>query len=667
MTINFDYENPPLRSKEELYSTYNKKMFLIMEDVLSTKEAYRMIFQDLLDIMKYGFEIPEVRHQIQRFKIHAKDRKIYGLPRNNFISNMVLWKYFLDTGNVDEMDETYIFNFIGYDTNRLVDFIDDKILANHEGDFTSKNLTSADICDTFSAISRMTTPIMGLSVSDYDIMQIEKRNPRVTELMYTPLDPNAQPHEVEEDTNNRIREFIDIVKNDSEYNHFKPMYAAGKVLNVNQSKEVFIRIGMKADIDGHTIPYPIDSNFLISGLSTASAYYINNLSGRKAGILSKTQMSDPGTFSKQINWIAASPSILRKDYEMCDSVRPLFYNIKDETFLRLLNNRYYYDEDGEMKLLNEKKDKHLIGKMVPFRSPCTCNSKEGICKYCYGELFDINHDLFSTGSLAAIKEGEPLGQSTLGLKHTQQTVSSEIVLGEDFSKTFDLMNGEVTLSETSEYGDTIYIRLGMVTFEETDDNEFYYCNSFDLVTKDGEVLSHIEEQNGANLYLSDTLISLYKKAKDKTLPISLENLDETDVLFNIEVGNKEVMSSLKALKSILNSGSKSGLTLDEICQKFAETLINCGIEYDLVHAEAIIRGMVRKKTNVTEYPDWGRNDDHNNYQVATMLTSIKNNPSPLIRLCTGFMKKHLTSAAFYNAHAPSHIDPLFVDVLADYI
>lgn len=666
MTINFDYENPPLKSEKELFSLYNKKMYLIMDDVLATKDAYKTIFQDLLDIMKYGFEKDSVRHQIQRFKIHREDKKIYGLPRNNFISNMVLWKYFLDTGNADEMDESYIFDFIGFNMNDLIDFINDKILANHEGDFNSKNLTIADICDTLSAISRMTTPIMGLSVSDYDIKQIEKRNPRITELMYRPLDPNAQPHEIEEDTNNRINELISIIKNDSEYNHFKPMYAAG-VLNVNQSKEIFIRIGMKADIDGHTIPYPIDTNFLIHGLVSAAYYFINELSGRKASILSKTQMSDPGTFSKQINWIAASPSILRKDYEMCDSARPLFYHIKDKTFLTLLNNRYYYSEDGEMKLLNAKKDEHLIGKMVPFRSPCTCNSKEGICRYCYGELFDINRDLFSVGSLAAIKEGEPLGQSTMGLKHTQQTDSSEIVMGEDFDKVFDMMNGEVTLSESSEYGDNLYIRLGPVTFEETDDNELYYCKRFDVITKDGEILGRVAEQNGANLYLSDIMISLYKKAKDKTLPISLENLDETDVLFNIEIGNKEVISSLKALKNILNNGSKSGLSLDEICQKFAETLINCGIQYDLVHAEAIIRGMIRKKTNITEYPEWGRNEDHSNYQIATMLTAIKNNPSPLIRLSTGYMKKHLTSAAFYKATAPSHIDPLFVDVLADFI
>ena len=67
----------------------------------------------------------------------------------------------------------------------------------------------------------------------------------------------------------------------------------------------------------------------------------------------------------------------------------------------LRDKRYYYDESGNMKLLDYQKDTHLIGKRVPFRSPTTCASEEGICRYCYGELFDINKDLYSAGSLAA--------------------------------------------------------------------------------------------------------------------------------------------------------------------------------------------------------------------------------------------------------------------------
>lgn len=111
--------------------------------------------------------------------------------------------------------------------------------------------------------------------------------------------------------------------------------------------------------------------------------------------------SVPGAFSKKLNHVATSASYLRKDYEMCNSRFYITYKILDDNFLKLLNGRYYYDERGIMRKLNYKKDKHLIGKMVNFRSPATCASEDGICKYCYGHLYDINKDLFSVGSLAA--------------------------------------------------------------------------------------------------------------------------------------------------------------------------------------------------------------------------------------------------------------------------
>lgn len=666
--MKIDYENPPEKSREELERIYNEDMYLILDDVLKTPASYRIIFQDILDILKYGYTESEVRNHIQNFKIHADDKEIRGLPRKNFLSNMILWRYFVVSENVEEMDESYIFQFQNYTMDKLIDYLDDKILPNFDGGFDAVNVLLAEMSESMTAISRAFTPLMGLSVSDYDIAQIEKRNPELTQLMYEHIDPNAQPKEVEERNQYRIRRVMEIITNDSEYNHFKPMYAAGKVLSEGQSKEIFVRIGFKSDINGHTIPYPIDANFLIDGLSRPSYFYINSLSGRKAGILSKTKMSDPGSFSKQLNWVTASSGILRKDYEMCDSNRPIIYEIKDENFLMRLNGRYYYD-DGEMKLLQYKQDHHLIGKTIPFRSPCTCNSKEGICKYCYGELFEINKDLFSVGSLAATKTGEPLGQSVLSTKHSQDTDSAEINLGTEFDKIFELTNGEVSISDTADIDDNCSIVFNNgVIFEESDDSELYYCTTFDLITADDEIVCHVEEENGANLIFSETMTALYKKAKDKTQPISLDNLDDGEILFNVEIANKEVMGPLKLIKSIIaNKGHGGAKTIDEICQKFAETLWDCGIKYDLVHAETIIRALVRKKSDDTQFPDWGRNDDTEDYQLLHLLAAMQHNPSPIVRLSTGYMKKQLLSAGFYKAHGASHLDPLFVDCLADYV
>ena len=146
--------------------------------------------------------------------------------------------------------------------------------------------------------------------------------------------------------------------------------------------------------------------------------------------------------------LATSPSYLRHDYETCNSIHYITYHIEDDTWLRLLDQRYYYTKRGELKLLNYKKDKHLIGKKVNFASPCTCNSKEGICKKCYGELFEINKDLFSVGSYAATKGSNPLGQIVLSSKHYQGTESASISFNNSqFSDLFDLSSTEIALSD----------------------------------------------------------------------------------------------------------------------------------------------------------------------------------------------------------------------------
>lgn len=665
--MKINYTDPPLQSEQQLISKYPDDLYLILDDVLSSEDAYAMIFQDLLDMMKYGFEVAEKRHKIIRFKIHSNDNKYYSLIIPNFISNMILWRAFMDIGRQDVLDDSYIFNFRPFVMQQIVDYINDKILPIHPGDFYALNKTVDEIWYAIISISYAFTPLMGMGISNYDIMQMEERNPRLTELMNSDIDDTMQPKEIEDSLNDRIKEIVDIIINDEGYNNFKPMYAAGNVLNMNQSKEVWARIGLKADMSGHTIPIPINANFLMDGLNKASYIFINALSGRKAATFSKNKMSDPGAFSKRLNWICTPASILRKDYEECNSARPILYHIKDNQYLKCLNGRYYYD-NGKLKKLDYKKDTHLIGQVLPFRDPCTCNSKDGICHICYGDLFDINSDLFSVGSLAATKTGEPLGQSVLSTKHNQETHSDQIDLPEELSNLFDLLSGELTLQENDNFEGDLYVILGDVLIEEGDDIELYYCSSFSIVDSDKNIIAHMSNNESISaFYLSETMVMRYKKLRDKTEPILISDLED-ETIFAIQIANKEAMGALKQLRGILDSTNHGGATtIDELCQLFVDTLINIGIKYDFVHASTILRSIIRKKSNIEEFPEWGRNDDLEDYTILTIRGGLTFNPSPIVRICSGYLKKQLTTMDLFSMSGTSHLDPIFVDVLAKYI
>ena len=59
--MKIDFTNHPKKSRDELDKLYPANLLLIIEDVLSSKKTFQLIFQDLIDIMKYGFEDANVR------------------------------------------------------------------------------------------------------------------------------------------------------------------------------------------------------------------------------------------------------------------------------------------------------------------------------------------------------------------------------------------------------------------------------------------------------------------------------------------------------------------------------------------------------------------------------------------------------------------------------
>ena len=381
-------------------------------------------------------------------------------------------------------------------------------------------------------------------------------------------------------------------------------------------------------------------------------------------------MGKPGAFSKKLSFNSLT-STLREDYEMCDSVQTINYHINDAQFLKLLDGRYYYDKKGQMKLLNAQTDTDLIGKVLPFRSPCTCNSKDGVCRYCYGHMFNINQGMFSPGTLAALKITEPIGQGILSSKHSQSTHSNELHLSEGYEDVFETQNSQVMLKENSDLDADLYLRLGNVEIDEMDDSEYYHVSYFDLVDSKGQLIRHVEELSGAQFYLNDHLIQMYKqKTRTKMAdPIfSLEDVDDEEPLFTIEVKNKELTEPLKIFTKVLNSKEHGGAkTLTEFCQIFAEKLIQMGIKYEFVHAEMVLRALIRKKSNVFEFPDFGLDSNPNDFQIMKLNDAQFNHPSVLVSMPYGYLRRALMSPELYEKTATGPLDSLYVSRLSDYL
>ena len=666
--ISIDYKGHPKKPFKQLMHEYTTK-YLILDDVLADEDAYAYIYQDMLDILKHGLEYKAIRAMPISFIIHNGDPtdvdKLHQLEVRHFLSNMVMWYAYMKMECVDIMDESFIIDWKDKDVNFIGDWIDNKIIPYHTGDFHELNAIVDEIIFHIKAISDAFCLLFGYSASIYDIMKAERENPEIHDILYGEIDPNLQPKDMEDKLNDLNKRLIDAFgKSDSD---LRPLLKAGKNISANQFREIFLRIGFKADISNRTIPWFIDSNLLITGIDTPAAFYIDAQSGRKALMDMKLSMSKPGALSKKMNH-NSTPMVLRHDHEHCDSTRPVYYFIEDDLFLKMLDKRWYYDEQGNLKMLDYLKDKDLIGKKVGFRSPCTCTSKDGVCELCYGGLFDMNSDLFSQGSLAATMLSENTGQLILKSKHEQHTSSDEIDFPEEFYKAFDVVSTEITMGDNVEDG--LMIQLGPVQTEETDDGDAYYVEYFDLVDYNGEVKAHIQEEHGFQLYLAPEMVAAWKQMKEKPIPLDrFDDDDDSTVLFNIEIKSKAITQSLQLMLQALDSKDHLGCShdLDGLCQKYGRIMLDSGTKYNFVHNEMVIRGLLRKADNDMEFPDFGPNGDHEDYTILRLTSSLSRNPSPIIRLSTGWLKKGLISTALYKAHSPSHFDPLFVPVLADVI
>ena len=673
MAHEINYFDAPITPKDDLIEAYfNPKMVLIMDEVLHDLNSYTVVFQDILDIMKYGFEIDEIRHQTVNIKFRKDDKKIIKMELRHLLSNMVLWKPFIEIDKVDLLDESFIFDFKDFNIGKLQKYMNNMILKNHDGDFASKNAAINDICHSITNISHAFCLLMGLGVSLYDIHQIEMRNPEAGKIMHGTIDVTKEPDEIERQLSQMTTDLIDIITHDAVMNDMKPLFASGSGIKPAQFKELMVKIGFKADLSGNTIPIMINSSFLMDGLNKPSSYFINAMSGRKASLLSKISISRPGAFAKKLSQSVTSVGYLRSDNEECDSVVTIHYTINDDQFLKMLNGRWYYDELGNLKQLDYDRDKHLIGKVVEFKSPITCASDDGVCKYCYGHLFETNRSMFSPGVLASLKLTEKLSQGVLSAKHSQTTHSNPISFNDDFNDVFETVSTDITLRDDSNIDDTLYIRMDHVQTEELDDSEFYFVDEFDVIDDSKKVLYHISENNGAKLYLSETLVSRYKSIKNKkgldSCIIPLDDIDDDENLFTIEVKNQELTDPIKIFEGILNRKDHMGCkTISELCQKFAESLISLGTTYDLVHMEMVIRSIIRKKSNILEYPDFSAAGNPYDWQIIRLNDALYYNPSALVSMPYGYLRKQLLSTELYEKSAPSHLDALFVSNLSQYL
>ena len=148
--------------------------------------------------------------------------------------------------------------------------------------------------------------------------------------------------------------------------------------------------------------------------------------------------------------------------------------------------------------------------------------------------------------------------------------------------------------------------------------------------------------------------------------IAFEDIDTADSIFTISIATADNMDSTARIKALINTkAATANTTIDELCQNMLESKFESDINNDAVHDEMIIRGLIRKRSDIYSFPDFGPTGDHDDYQILSVNDSLFNTSSPIDSLRQTNLRKQLLDPRFYTKTDPSPIDPLFAPALAD--
>jgi RNA polymerase Rpb1, domain 5 len=442
-----------------------------------------------------------------------------------------------------------------------------------------------EVISELAIISGDINVTFGNTVSIKSMLDLAKNIERFRELLYYKLPKeNLAFDEIEGIIKKNLAEIMDILSTtDNQLRHY---IKSGAGINAKQFGQVLSLVGSKPDLFGKIIPYPINTSFL-RGLDVRS-FYINALGARKALITNHQQVRNSGYLTRKLSMLLMDTKLV--DIDDCGSNEKHYARIfiENKATLKRFSRRYYVNEHGELRLIDID-DESLIGETISVPTPVTCASNEGICRKCYGQLFDINKDL-NIGMISVLILTDPLTQRLLSAKHLLETRSSKINWGTRFEDNFAVNRNLVF---PKDYTDTIIIKED--DFFEDEESEEQVFRKFTV--KSGH--KHVEIEVPMNFFLNREIktknLEEFYNIEEMQYEFQINKmLDEGDSLAFFVMENNELSQPLLRIKNLIETnGFIKDHEVNETINYFIYLLNEAEIGIQSIHMELIVREMMR--------------------------------------------------------------------------
>ncbi|MFC2015142.1 DNA-directed RNA polymerase subunit beta' [Chloroflexota bacterium] len=245
------------------------------------------------------------------------------------------------------------------------------------------------------------------------------------------------------ETNDKITDAIS--ESLDPYGSIYMMATSGAKGNMSQISQMAGMRGLMTNPSGKIIDFPIKSSFR-EGLSTLE-YFISTHGARKGLADTALRTSESGYLTRRLVDAAHDVITLEEDCGTIDGIwitelqeREMLPSFSERILGRMAALKVVDPKTGETIVdRNEEIDEEKVAEIVAAgithvyaRSPLSCQSRRGVCQFCYGrdlargKLVDLN---VAAGIIAAQSIGEPGTQLTLRTFHTGGVVGLDITSG----------------------------------------------------------------------------------------------------------------------------------------------------------------------------------------------------------------------------------------------
>ena len=156
-------------------------------------------------------------------------------------------------------------------------------------------------------------------------------------------------------------------------------------------------------------------------------------------------------------------------------------------------------------------------------------------------------------------------------------------------------------------------------------------------------------------------LSIAQDAEGSYAYIDFENIDPQEFVFAVDIANNELTKPVKAIDRLINNEAHEGCdTIDALVQKMLDLLVDARLDASSVQGEMIMYKLIRSSDNVLKRPNFEDIVKRSDYQILTIKSSLKKDPSVDTALSTPFLRYQLVQdPVTFEKTAPSDYDLAF--------